>query len=385
MEAVVQPSLIQVMRAGVREWLADERDSMAEFRRRYSEPVEDRWARDGRFMARLYDAGWNRHGWPAEFGGLGGAPILRNVLYDELENGGYRVPDHFVQLETQGPAFMRFAPHLAKKLMPAALRGDEMWAQGFSEPDAGSDLASLRCKAERDGDQWLINGQKTWSSNAVCSQWMSVLVRTGTPESRHRGISLLLVDLRSAGVEVRPLRLANGADEVAEVFFEDARMPAENLIGDENGGWAVAMYLLQFERGNYAWLRQAFVGHRLTELSRQIENPDRLAASWLGDAWLANLALRTRSGATVQRLSAGEAIGPEASIDKILLAQSEQQMNDAYKNLRSARFHFDGDDDAEVWRSDWYYSRATSIYGGAGEIQRDIVADRLLALPKENQ
>ena len=374
---------VEGMRAAIRAWLAAQADTLDEFRHHRPEPVEDRWARDGRFMARLFDVGFNRYGWPEEFGGFGGPQVLRNVLYDELEAADYSVPEQYIQLEIQGAAFMKFAPHIAAKLMPAALRGDEMWAQGFSEPESGSDLASLRCKAKRVGDEWVINGQKTWSSYAVSAQWMTVLCRTGTLDSRHRGITMLLVDLRAPGVEVRPVQLANGANEVAEVFYDDVRVPADWIVGEENGGWAVAMYLLQFERANYGWMRQAHIARRLRELSSEIADPDRMAAATMGECWLANLALRMRSGQTVLRLFAGETIGPEASIDKIMLAQAEQPTNDAFRDLLPDRFLFGSDDKSELWRSDWYYSRAASIYGGAGEIQRGIIADRLLALPKE--
>lgn len=380
---LTSPMTVPGMRSAVRHWLAEEAGALQEFREHHPESVEDRWAREGRFMGLLFDAGLNRYGWPEEFGGLGGPQVLRNVLYDELEAADYHVPERYIQLEIQGAALMKFAPHLAAKLMPAALRGDEMWAQGFSEPESGSDLASLRCKAERDGDEWVINGQKTWSSYAVSSQWMTVLTRTGTPESRHRGITMLLVDLRAPGVEVRPVRLANGADEVAEVFYDDVRVPADWMVGEENGGWAVAMYLLQFERANYGWMRQAHIARRLRELCCEVSEPDRMAAATLGDCWLSNLALRMRSGQTVLRLFDGETIGPEASIDKVLLAAAEQPMNDAYRDLLPNRFLFGDDDTAQLWRSDWYYSRAASIYGGAGEIQRGIIADRLLSLPKE--
>jgi len=381
--ATVEELSVEQMRAGFVDWLTNEASALQEFREERVEPIEERWARSARFMGMLYDAGWNRQGWPREVGGVGGPAILRNALYDELERAGYRVPDQYIQLEVQGPALMKFAPHIAAKLMPAALRGDEMWAQGFSEPEAGSDLASLRCRAVHDGDEYVINGQKTWSSYAVSARWMGVLTRTGTPESRHRGLTMLEVDLQSPGVEVRPVALANGLNEVAEVFFDDVRMPAENLIGEENGGWAFAMYLLQFERANYGWMRQAHISRRLTELASHVTDPDRLAASTLGGAWLANLALRTRSGATAKRLFAGETIGPEASIDKVLLAQAEQSMNDAYRDLLPAEFEFGTDEHDEIWRSEWYYSRAASIYGGAGEVQRGIIADRLLSLPKE--
>lgn len=379
----VESMSVEQMRVRFADWLISEAPSLQEFREERVEPIEERWARSARFMARLFDAGWNRQGWPREVGGVGGEAILRNVLYDELERAGYRVPEQYIQLEVQGPALMKFGPHIAAKLMPAALRGDEMWAQGFSEPEAGSDLASLRCRAERQGDEYVINGQKTWSSYAVSSRWMGVLTRTGTPESRHRGLTMLEVDLRSPGVEVQPVALANGLNEVAEVFFDNVGVPVENLIGEENGGWAFAMYLLQFERANYGWMRQAHISRRLNELATAVDDPDRLAAATLGGAWLANLALRARTGATAKRLFAGETIGPEASIDKVLLAQAEQSMNDAYRDLLPAQFEFGTEVHDEIWRSEWYYSRAASIYGGAGEVQRGIIADRLLALPKE--
>lgn len=374
---------VSAVRTALREWLAANAETLDEFRHQHAEPVEERWARDARFMRVLYDADWNRYGWPVEHGGLGGPPVLRNVLYDELESAGYRVPDCVIQIELQGEAFMKFAPTLASARLPGALRGDEMWAQGFSEPEAGSDLASLRCKAVLDGDEWIITGQKTWSSYAVSSRWMGVLTRTGSPESRHRGITMILVDLRSPGIEVRPLRLANGADECADVFFDHVRVPADGVIGEVNGGWDVAMYLLQFERANYGWLRQAHLSRRLHELVCGVDDPDRYTATVLGDCWLANLALRLRSGETVRRLFAGERIGPEASIDKILIARAEQPLNDAFRDLLPGRFLFSSDEESEIWRSEWYYSRAASIYGGAGEIQRGIIADRLLRLPKE--
>jgi alkylation response protein AidB-like acyl-CoA dehydrogenase len=379
----VDATSVEQMRTGVADWLAVEAASLEEFRYERAERIEDRWARSARFMARMFDAGWNRRGWPVAVGGLGGPAILRNALYDELERAGYRVPEHYVQLEIQGPALMKFAPDVAAKLMPAALRGDEMWSQGFSEPEAGSDLASLRCRAQRHGDEFVVNGQKAWSSYAISATWMGVLTRTGTPESRHRGLTMLGVDLRSPGIEIRPVALANGHNEVAEVFFDNVRVPAENLIGEENGGWAVAMYLLQFERANYGWMRQAHISRRLTELAAHVRDPDRLAAATMGSVWLANLALRARSGATAKRLFAGEALGPEASIDKVLLAVAEQSLNDAYRDLIPAEFEFGTAERRQVWRSEWYHSRAASIYGGAGEVQRGIIADRLLGLPKE--
>jgi alkylation response protein AidB-like acyl-CoA dehydrogenase len=373
------------LRVGVRSWLLSEQDSLAEFRDAPDEPAEKRWSREARFMRRMFDAGWNRWGWPAEFGGLGGSPILRNALFDELERCGYRVPEHYIQLEVQGPPLIHFAPHLAAEVLPAALSGQEMWTQGFSEPEAGSDLAALRCRAVRDGDHFVINGQKIWSSYAVSSRRMGVLARTGTPESRHRGLTMFFIDLESPGVEVRPIAYANGRNELAEVFYTDLRVHERQIVGAENEGWAVAMYLLQFERANYAWMRQAHVSSRLATIADEVSADVAGAAAVIGDIWLRNLALRSRCGASALRLAAGERIGPEASIDKVLLAQAEQSLHDASRDLLPEDFLVGDGDAAATWRSEWFYSRAASIYGGAGEVQRGIIADHLLGLPKEER
>jgi alkylation response protein AidB-like acyl-CoA dehydrogenase len=381
----MQIQTVAQMRNGVRQWLAVESSALAEFRNRRHLSAEAGWALDAKFMRRLFDAGWNRWGWPELVGGLGGSSLLRNALYDELERAGYPVPEHYVQLEVQGNPVMHFAPKIAAELMPAALRGDEMWAQGFSEPEAGSDLASLRCRATRDGDHYVISGQKIWTSYITASRRMGVLVRTGTLESRHRGLTMLMLDLHTPGVEYRGIVYANGRNELGEVFFDDVRVPADQLIGAEGEGWSVAMYLLQFERANYAWMRQAHLNRRLLELAREVSEPTARAASTLGELWLANAALRARCGNTVRALSDGAKIGPEASIDKVMLGHAEQGLTNAARDLLPGQFLFADGDSEQVWRSDWWYSRAATIYGGAGEVQRGIIADHLLRLPKEKE
>lgn len=339
-------------------------------------------------LADLHAEAWNRYGWPVETGGVGGDVRHRAVLYDELSRAGIPAPEQNVILETIGPPVVRFAPELAARFLPAYLRGEESWGQGFSEPEAGSDLASLRCRAVREpgGTHFVVNGQKTWMTLGHVAARIALLCRTGTPESRHRGLSMLLVDADAPGVTVRPIRMANGLNEVGEVFFDDVRVPADRLIGDVGEGWAVAMYLLQFERGMYAWMRQAVLFGLLSELCAQVPAAPRGDAAvrrTVGDAHLAIAALRARAHGTVERLARGETVGPDASADKVLLAHAEQTLLDAAHAMLGPRFALDGGAAAEHWRSTWFYTRAASIYGGSGEVQRGILADRVLALPRE--
>ena len=274
---------------------------------------------------------------------------------------------------------------MAARLLPAALSGERPWAQGFSEPEAGSDLAALRCRARRDGDEYVVCGQKVWTSQGVGASCMGTLVRTGTLESRHRGLSMLMIDLDAPGVQVRPIRYANGHNELAEVFFDDARIPVDRLVGAEGQGWVVAMFLLQYERGNYAWVRQAHIGRLVAALAASADPGDQAVMSDVGAAWLAQQAVRVRCGRTVLRLGAGEALGPDISIDKLLLGAAEQRVCDAALSVRRPEFVFSDADADEAWRTNWFYSRASTIYGGAAEVQRGIIADRVLNLPKEGR
>ncbi len=370
-------------RERLRAWLAASADELENFRDAEHGTFEAALESGRRLTRLLHDSGWGRWGWPESVGGLGGSPLLRAVLYDELEASGYAAPVQHELLETLAPAVIAFAPELAARLLPSALTGEHFWAQGFSEPEAGSDLAALRCRARRDGEDYVVNGQKIWTSQAIGASRVGTLVRTGTIESRHRGLSMLMIDLDTPGVEVRPIRYANGRNELAEVFFDDVRVAADRLIGAEGQGWEVAMFLLQYERGNYAWLRQAHIGREIAGLVERVDHADERAAARVGAAWLAQQALRIRCGRTVQRLALGEALGSEISIDKVLMGTAEQEVTDAALSLTRPDFLFSDDEAADGWRAEWFYTRASTIYGGAAEVQRTIIADRVLELPKE--
>jgi alkylation response protein AidB-like acyl-CoA dehydrogenase len=321
-----------------------------------------------------FDADWSRYGWPARVGGLDGSPLLRGYLGEALTLRDFVEPGLYSMVEVLAPTMVDYAPPaLAAEMVPRLLRGDETWCQGFSEPSTGSNLGALTCRAMRADDTWVVNGQKVWTSLAQYAQRCVLLVRTGTPESAHRGITALFVDMDTPGITVRPLETMHGAPEFSEVFFDDVVVPVDRTLGDEGQGWAVAMDILPHERSTALWHRAALLYHRFDQVLAA--GPD-LGASAVGDAFVDLFAFRERSRATQYRFDAGETLGPETSVDKILLATAEQAVYDlAADGLAGDVLFGDGH-----WTPEFLYSRAATIYGGSAEIQRNIVARRLLDL-----
>jgi alkylation response protein AidB-like acyl-CoA dehydrogenase len=369
--------------ASFRAWLASHAEELEPFRHEYAEEVDLAVARFRPLQRMLWDDGWHRLGWAPELGGLGGSPVHRFVVAEELAAADYVVPEIHGTVEIIAPMLVRYAPHLAAEHLAPALRGDVFWCQGFSEPDAGSDLGSLRTKAVPDGDGFRLTGQKMWSSFGSVASWACVLARTGEPG--YRGLTMFWVDLSQPGVLVVPTLLGSGRCDTAEIFLDDVYVPGTHLIGEVGQGWAVVMYLMQFERGAYAWGRQAEMHTYLAELLRDHADefgPD--AEEVVGDAYLAIFATRSQARDTIGQLAAGKNLGPEISVDKILLSTAEQVMTESARRLLSPRLELAGTSDeyAELWRSRWAFSRITTIYGGAGEVQRDLVAERLLGLPR---
>jgi acyl-CoA dehydrogenase len=383
--SVAAPAVSVATHGGqLREWLASNTDALSAFRYRTPGGIEADVEHERTLLAMLCEAGWSRWGWPEEVGGLGGPVLLRAVLYDELAAAGLEIPEAYVILETLGPLLVEFAPNLAARHLPAFLKGREIWGQGFSEPEAGSDLAHLRTRAVPSDGGYRLSGQKVWTTLGQFSQYAAVLARTGTAEEAHRGLTMLWVDLAATRAVVRPIVASNGRDEFAEMFFDDVEVSADGLIGQVGRGWAAAMFLLQYERGMYAWQRQAVLNRRLREAVRSaagsgVSPAARIA---LGRALHAVIALRARSRRTVTRLSDGENPGPEISIDKAMLGQAEQLTFDALRQLdRTGMALGEGARDHQQ-REEWFYSRASTIFGGAIGVQRDIVAERVLGLPR---
>ena len=365
------------------EWLDAETEVLRPFAAEEPPTLEEVVELERAFLRKLYDAGWSRWGWPEYAGGLGGTALLRGALYEQLWASGYRVPEAFLPLETMGPVLVKFAPELTQRYLTKYLSGDELWCQGFSEPDAGSDLAALRLKAVDESDVWVVSGQKVWTSYGHLAQHCALLARTGEAGTAHRGLSLFFVDMDWPGVTVLPVRAITGRNDFAEIFFDQVRVPKDRLIGEVNGGWGVAMYLLQWERGMYGWQRQAMLHAYLEQI---VSGADRKAPNLpplIGQAYEAIVALRVKTRSTLARLASGENPGPEISVDKVLLATAEQTVLDLAREVDPTGFALGDRSTDGHWRGKYFYSRAASIYGGAAEIQRTILAERLLDLPRE--
>jgi alkylation response protein AidB-like acyl-CoA dehydrogenase len=331
----------------------------------------------------LFDEGWMRWGWPETVGGLGGSPLFRAILGEELTGRGLVHSAAFSMTEVLGPAVIEYAnPTLAAEVVPPMLRGDESWCQGFSEPEAGSDLGSLRTTAGRDGDEWVVKGQKLWTSWAHHAARCIVLARTEGPGSGSRGISAFFVDMDSPGITVRPLETMAGVDEFCETFFDDVRVPADRILGSPGTGWHVAQYILACERGPIFWQRASWLLFHLGELARMADATDATAQRLIGLAFADVSALRARSRSTQRQVAAGKLRPAESSVDKILIAAADQAVFDAARHILPGVIELDDTPVADRFRKEWAYSRAATIYGGTSEIQRDIVASRLLNLPR---
>ena len=330
-----------------------------------------------------YDAGWMRRGWPEWVGGLGGSSLLRAYLGEALTARDLVEVGSYCMTEILTPTMVDYAPpELAAAMVPRLLRGDEIWCQGFSEPGTGSNLASLSCRATRTENGWRVTGQKVWTSYAQYAARCVLLTRTGSPESAHKGITAMFVDMDTAGITVRPIEAMHGHKEFCEVFFDDVPVPFERTLGREGQGWSVAMDLLPYERSTSLWHKAAFLHRRLAEALERAPS-GALDPARLGEVTQLLYAFRSRSRATQHRLAAGEHLGPETSIDKVLVATAEQAVFDLLADALASEVTIRDDARGERWRAEFLFSRAATIYGGSAEIQRNIIARRLLDLGTE--
>src|SRR4051794_39279584 len=348
------------------------------------------------WQARCYEAGYVGRAWPSEFGGGGGAAAEQIVIDQELAAAGAPELVNVVGLDVLGPSLLRFGTdEQRRRHIPAILSAKEIWCQGFSEPDAGSDLASLRTRAVEHDDHFVVSGQKTWVSWGQFARWCGVLARTDQDAARHRGISMLIVDMGSPGVEVRPMTQITGHAEFSELFLDDVVVPKENLLGERGGGWKIAMFTLGHERGTAALPRQVKLRTWLDRAVRMAARRELDGAPVLEDpqvqlelarAYIGIEVLRHHAARTVGAFLSGGAVGPEGSSVKLLSAEAEQRLAaTALEVLGTTRQHADPAEAAEdeFWTETYLYSRAASVYGGTQQIQRNIIADRVLALPQE--
>ena len=331
----------------------------------------------------VFDHGFMRWGWPLEVGGLGGNPLFRAILGEELTGRGLVHSAAYSMTEVLGPAVIAYADAtLAAEVVPALLRGDETWCQGFSEPEAGSDLGSLRTTAIRDGDTWVLTGQKLWTSWAHHASRCIVLARTEGPGTGSRGISAFFVDMASPGIDVHPLDTLAGVDEFCETFFDEVRVPAGRLLGEPGKGWQVAQHILGCERGPIFWQRASWLLHHLGEIAAMTDDGDVAAQRLIGHAFADVSALRAvhdqRSGRWLPAICGW----PSPPSTRSSLQTADQAVFEAARCVLPGVVELDDSALADRYRKEWAYSRAATIYGGTSEIQRDIAASRLLNLPK---
>jgi len=345
-----------------------------------------------RWMRALQSRGWAVGHWPCEYGGLGWSVLERFVFEDELGRAGcpWVIP---FGVKYVGPVIYTFGTERQKqRFLPPIVTADEWWAQGYSEPGAGSDLVALRTSAVRDGDHYVVNGQKAWTTYAQWADWMFCLVRTSRDERPQHGISFLLIDMRAPGVTVKPVRSMDMCHHVNEVWLENVRVPVENLVGEEGGGWKLAKFLLLNERTYGSGLGESkFALNRLRKLVRGSVNAALMQR--IAELELRVLALECVSYQALSDMSDGSESGAEASMLKIRASHLVQDILEAtVDTLGYAAIAYDpavlhgegppplGPDDTGGILRYHLYNRAATIYGGATEIQRNIIAKSVLGL-----
>jgi len=344
-----------------------------------------------RWEAKLDAAGWAMVPWPVEYGGRG-ANLLEWLIFEEeyyRTGAPRRINQNGIFL--LGPTLMEFGtPEQKARFLPKMASSEEVWAQGWSEPNAGSDMAAIQTTALRDGDHFVLRGQKTWASRGAFADWLFGLFRTDPDSERHKGLTFLLVPLDAPGVTVRPIAQLDGETGFAEVFFDDARVPVANRLGPEGDGWKVAMATAGFERGLMLRSPARFqeTARRLVALYRENQaGADALLREAVARCWVESEAYTLETYRTVSRLLAGGKIGAEASLNKIFWSELDLRMHETALRILGARAELLPEAPAARGVGDWLdgylFSLSGPIYAGTNEIQRNVIAERILGLPRE--
>jgi alkylation response protein AidB-like acyl-CoA dehydrogenase len=350
-------------------------------------------------MRREWEASKARAGfagiqWPKEFGGRGGTPSQRAIYDEEMIRHRAPMTVNSLGLTFLAPTLMVIGTDDQKRdIIKPLLHNEVIWCQGFSEPNAGSDLAAVQLRAEPDGDEYVLNGQKIWTSNALHADKMFGLVRTSTEAKKHRGITMLMIDLKNPdgsyvpGVEVRPLKQMSGALDFGEVFFTDARAPQTNVIGEVGGGWDVAMLLLSFERGASA-LPQYTAFRRevddIVELAKTLgRDGDPLLRQKIASSVVELECLRYHSLNVLTQVEQGKELGAASSMTKLQWSETHQDIGELFTDVAGVAHQVSGNGlDVEDLQASFLWSRSETIWGGSSQVQRNIVADLVLGLPR---
>ena len=342
--------------------------------------------------------------WPTEYGGGGLSELEQVILAEEFQRAGAPTggSNDAFSIQMVGNTILQWGtPQQKEHFLPRIISGENIWCQGYSEPDAGSDLAGLGCRAELDGDEWIINGQKIWTSAGQWANWIFVLCRTDPDAPKHRGISFLLCPMEQDGVEVRPIEMLSGDADFNETFFTDARTAKENVIGEVNAGWGVAMTLLGYERGEAAatmpiMFRAEF--DKLVELAQQRGvSDDPIIRDRIAKLYCEVEIMRLQGMRSLTKFLDGQHPGPGESTFKLYWSEYHQRITELAVDILGAAatipdgiaktsFHTDlpgAPNDAASWIGAFYNARAGTIYAGTSEVQRNIIGELVLGLPKE--
>jgi alkylation response protein AidB-like acyl-CoA dehydrogenase len=359
-------------------------------------PIEESFTYLRVWQRKLYEGGWAAVSWPKEYGGRSASLMLQSIFWEEMARVEAPPMANALGLGLIGPTIIAYGTDAQKKrYIPKILSAEEIWCQGFSEPNAGSDLASLQTEAHLDGDHYVVNGQKVWMSYGWVGDWCELVVRTDANVPKHKGLTVLLIDMKSPGVEVRPLRQMTGESEFGEIFFRDVRVPKENVLGKLNDGWNVAVSTLMYERGSYgARLHLIFKRNigRLIELARTLQRnghtaaQDPLIRQKLAQCYAEIEIMRWNQLRAFSRITATGVPGPEGSIQKIFWSELNQRVQQVAQELLGPYGQLQAGDplapDKGIWSYGYLRTRGNTIEAGTSEVQRNIIGHFVLGLPR---
>ena len=339
------------------------------------------WRRD--FQRRLAAGGWAAVHWPVEYGGRGATLTESAIFFEELARAGAPLPANVLGLLLAGPTIMLWGTQEQKdRHLAPIVTAEEIWCQGFSEPDAGSDLAALKTRAVKQGDEWIVTGQKVWTSGAQYSKWCMLVARTDTEAPKHKGLTYFLMDMEQDAIQVRPLRQITGEAEFNELFIEEARIPDENVLGGVGNGWKVALTTLMNERAGLAFFLQVRLRQLLDEVFAEADGrgllDDPVVAERLGELHLQAEVLRLTAYRGLTAIEKYGQPGPEGSLTKWMWSDTNQQLTQFAADILGPQALEGG----TPWSYELLRARGNSIEGGTTEILKNIVAERVLGLPK---
>ena len=338
----------------------------------------------------LHAGGWSCVSWPVEYGGRGADLVEWLIFEEEYYRAGAPARVNQNGIFLLGPTIMEVGTEVQKlRFLPPMASGDQVWCQGWSEPDAGSDLANIRSRAGQEGEHWVLDGQKTWCSRGAFADWMFGIFRTDPGAERHRGLTFMLVPMDAEGVTVRPIVQLDGETGFAEVFLDRVRVPADQVLGEVNNGWSVAMATAGFERGLSLRSPGRFsdTARRLVELyAERGDVSDPTVGDAVVNSWMDAEAYRLHTYWTVARLADGGSIGAEASLNKIFWSEMDLAMHETAMRLLGSQSGLlpqaPAASEVSRWIDGYLFAQAGPIYAGTNEIQRNVVAERVLGLPR---